>query len=304
MEIDRRKFIATAGTIIGGIPLASIIHAKDGFEPVCFGVFADSHYADREAMSLRYYRESLDKLSECVDLMNELNVDFLIELGDFKDQGDPPDERETLRFLETIEKEFCRFRGPRYHVLGNHDHDSVSKRQFLKAISNTGFDRALPYYSFDSASFHFVVLDANYRPDGVAYGRGNFDWTEAYIPGRQLRWLKKDLAKTVKPTVVFVHQRLDVNWENRIYGPVNAAEVRKVLEDSGKVLIVFQGHEHAGASGLVNNIPYYTLKGMIEGSGSENNSYVTVSIDRNLRISIKGYRRAESDQFPRLSVSG
>lgn len=304
MDIDRRKFIAATITVIGGAPLASLIHVKDDFKPVRFGMFTDSHYADREPLHSRYYRESLDKLSECVDLMNELNVDFLIQLGDFKDQGDPPDERETLRFLETIEGEFCRFRGPRYHVLGNHDHDSVSKNQFLKAISNTGFDRALPYYSFDSASFHFVVLDANYRPDGVAYGRGNFDWTDAFIPGRQLRWLEKDLAETVKPAVVFIHQRLDVNTENRIYGPLNAPEVRKVLENSGKVIIVFQGHDHAGASGRVNNIPYYTLKGMIEGSGPESNSYVTVSIDRDLRISIKGYRRAVSGQFPRLSVSG
>ena len=304
MDIDRRKFISTTITIIGGIPLASLIHAKDDFEPVCFGMFTDSHYADREPLHSRHYRESLDKLSECVDLMNELKVDFLIELGDFKDQRDPPDEKETLRFLDTIEKGFCRFKGPHYHVLGNHDHDSITKGQFLNGISNSGFDRALPYYSFDTASFHFVVLDANYRPDGKAYGCGNFDWTSAFVPGRQLRWLEKDLAGTVKPTVVFIHQRLDINQENRIYGPVNAAEVRKVLEDSGKVIIVFQGHEHAGASGRINNIPYYTLRGMIEGSGPESNSYATVSIDRDLNINIKGYHRAVSDYLPPVSVPG
>ena len=49
MDIDRRKFNSAAITIVGGIPLASSINAKDCFVPVCFGVFADSHYADREA---------------------------------------------------------------------------------------------------------------------------------------------------------------------------------------------------------------------------------------------------------------
>jgi len=279
------------------MPFSSMVLSGSDIKPVRFGIFTDSHYADRESSGTRFYRESIDKLSECIDVMNSENVDFMIELGDFKDQGDPPDEKETIRFLSVIEKEYCRFNGAHYHVLGNHDHDSISKKQFLNGISNTGFSKAEAYYSFNSGHVHFIVLDANYSSDGKPYDHGNFDWTDAYVPLQQLKWLKKDLVVNRKPSVVFIHQRLDISDENRIYGPGNAVSVREILEDSGKVIGVFQGHEHAGAMSHINKIPYYTLRGMIEGSGPDNNSYVIVNIDRDLTITVKGFRKAVSDQF-------
>lgn len=277
--------------------MSGIVLPENDFSPVRFGILTDSHYADRENVGTRYYKESVNKLSECVDLMNEQNVDFLIELGDFKDQGNPPDEKETLRFLDIIEKEFCRFNGPHYHVLGNHDHDSISKKQFLSGISNTGFAEASGYYSFDAGSVHFVVLDANYSSSGIPYNNGNFDWTDAHVPFRQLSWLKKDLSKKRKPAVVFIHHRLDVASDNSVYGPGNAGVIRKILEDSGNVIVVFQGHEHEGALNRINNITYYTLKGMVEGSGAENNSYIIAEIGRDLKIRISGYRNAVSGEF-------
>mgnify|MGYP001163425168 FL=1 len=297
MKTNRRKFIETTITILGGIPLSGLVLSGNSRIPVRFGIFTDSHYADRESLGSRYYRESLKKLSECVDLMNDQKVDFLIELGDFKDQGNPPEESETIRFLEVMEKEFCRFRGPRFHVLGNHDHDSISKRGFLERISNTGFPEAAGYYSFTMNSVHFIVLDANYSTGGIPYNRGRFDWTDAYVPERQLRWLRKDLRRNNMPSVIFLHHRLDATGDNSIYGPGNAHEIRKILEDSGKVLIVFQGHEHEGALNRINNITYYTLKGMVEGSGPENNSYAIAEIGRDLTVTIKGFRRAKWGEF-------
>jgi len=297
MKTSRRKFIETTVTILGGIPLSGIILSGDKIRTVRFGILTDSHFADRDHLGSRYYRDSLKKLSECVDLMNEQKVDFLIELGDFKDQGNPPDGAETLRFLDLIEKEFSLFRGRRFHVLGNHDHDSISKGEFLERITNTGFTKAAAYYSFNVNSVHFIVLDANYSTGGIPYNRGKFDWTDAYVPERQLSWLRKDLIMNNLPTVVFLHHRLDASGENSIYGPGNAAEIRKILEDSGKVIIVFQGHEHEGALSRINKITYYTLKGMVEGSGPENNSYALAEIGRDLSVTIKGYRNAASGEF-------
>ena len=297
MKTNRRKFLATTVTIIGAIPFSEIILSKDNFRPVRFGIFTDTHFADRDSSGSRFYRESLNKLSECVDLMNEQKADFLIELGDFKDQGNPPEESETFRFLDIAEREFNRFVGPRYHVLGNHDHDSISKREFLDRIDNTGFSKASVYYSFNVNSFHFVVLDANYSSEGIPYNNGKFDWTDAYVPEQQLLWLRKDLKGNRMPVVVFLHHRLDASFENSIYGPRNAAEIRKILEDSGNVLIVFQGHEHAGALSRINRITYYTLKGMVEGSGAENNSYIIAEIGRDLSVRITGYRNAASGEF-------
>jgi len=97
--------------------------------------------------TLRYYRESMAKMAECVAFMNDRKVDFLVEVGDFKDEGTPVLERDTLKYLEDIERIFGRFDGKRYHVLGNHDLDSISKEQFLSRVENTGVATGSKYYS-------------------------------------------------------------------------------------------------------------------------------------------------------------
>jgi metallophosphoesterase superfamily enzyme len=108
----------------------------------------------------------LDKLAACVAEMNRERVDFLVELGDFKDQDTPPVESRTLEYLERIEGVFRKFEGPRYHVLGNHDMDSISKAQFLARVENAGIPSERSYYSFDLRGIHGVVLDANFTREG------------------------------------------------------------------------------------------------------------------------------------------
>jgi hypothetical protein len=226
--------------------------------------------------------------------MNTQKVDFLLELGDFKDQDSPPVEQRTISYLQAVEKIFQQFNGPTYHVLGNHDVDSISKTQFLAQIENTNISPERSYYSFDFNGLHFVVLDANYRCDGADYDHGNFDWADANIPDFELQWLKQDLATAPGPVIVFVHQPLDGT------GPVyvnNAEEVRQILQQSGKILTVFQGHHHPGSYSLIQGIHYYTLKALVEGPGAENNSYAVVEVRPDRSITITGYRKAVSKQL-------
>ena len=299
-KINRRKFVETTAFAIGGITLPGMAMAMSKFKPIKFGILTDIHYAvapDNPELN-RYYRQSLEKVSECVALMKDQKADFLIELGDLKDQGNPPNEIETLQYLNTIEKELMRFKGPIYHVLGNHDHDSISKLQFLKAIANDGFFNALNYYSFTRNSFHFIVLDANYNYLSEEYDHGNFDWTEAHIPNDQLKWLKNDLKLHKKPTIVFVHHQLDSpKVADKRHCPDNADQVRQILEDSGRVVAVFQGHYHKGGLNKINNIFYYTLKAVVEGSGPENNNYAIVEIGDDSIIRIKGYQKTKSENL-------
>lgn len=262
-----------------------------GRRPGRFGVVTDCHYADAERQGTRFYRESLGKLAECVDRMNVEKVDFLIELGDFKDQNQPAVEDKTLGHLQNIEAAFRRFQGRRYHVLGNHDMDSISKRQFLAHVENTGIEAGRSYYSFDVGGLHFIVLDANYRPDGSDYDRGNFDWTSASIPARELDWLRQDLVTCSGGVVVFVHQRLD--GEGLVFVK-NAPQVRQILQASNRVLTVFQGHDHDGDYRLLDGIPYYTLKAVVEGHGADNNSYASVEVHPDQTITVTGYHKASS----------
>lgn len=298
--MNRRKFVESTVTLIAAAPFTSLAFETKKFKPVRFGIVTDIHYADRTPNINRYYKESLAKVRECVDLMNKQRVDFLIEIGDLKDEGNPPKESDTLHFLTTIENEFKRFKGPLYHVLGNHDHDSISKQQFLDGITNHNFPKALNYYSFNKGSFHFIVLDANYTSEGKEYDHGNFDWKDAHIPDQQIEWLKKELKDNKTPTIVFVHQQLDTpafEESHKIYCPDNADAVRKVIEHSGNVIGVFQGHYHPGSLHTINNIYYYTLKAVIEGSSPENNNYAIVEIGKDLVTHIKGFRKTQSQNL-------
>lgn len=261
---------------------------------VKFGIVTDCHYADAEKVGTRFYRHSLDKLVECVEVMNAQQVDFFIELGDFKDQDSPPVEQKTLLYLRTVESVFHRFDGPTYHVLGNHDVDSISKTQFLANIENTDIDPSKRYYSFDFNGMHFVVLDANYKSDGTDYDHGNFDWTDANVPPAELQWLRQDLAASRSAVIILTHQLIDGTGLHYVN---NAAEVREVLEQSGRVLAVFQGHLHDGGYSLINGIHYCTLKAMVEGPGPENNSYAIVEVRPDLSITVTGYHKAVSKRL-------
>jgi len=301
--VNRRKFFDTSVAFMGAALLPGYVKARrvlplpPDFMPdptpgrtnnlkqtVRFGLLTDLHYADIPASGTRIYRDSYQKAIDCIAVSNEQKVDFVIETGDFKDQG--PDAAATLSYLQAIETELQKFNGPTYHVLGNHDADNISKTQFLANIRNTDIPPDKKFYSFDKKGVHFVVLDANYRSDGADYDSGNFDWTDANIPKNQLDWIAADLASAKGPAIVFVHQLLDGTGSTYVK---NAAAVRTVLENSGKVAAVFQGHHHAGSYKLINGIHYYTLKAMVERAYPANNAFAIVEIIPNDRIIIDGY---------------
>jgi alkaline phosphatase len=290
--MNRRKFVKTSSVLLSGAfvwPGGDLPRNKK----LKFGWVTDIHYAVRENNGNRYYSESIQKLREAVDLFNSLKLDFVIETGDFKDQDEPPVREKTLQYLKDIENEFAKYKGDRFHVFGNHDADSISKEDFMNIVENTGIDGSGTFYSFEKKGFKCVVLDACFRPDGKPYDKGNFDWTDTIIPDIELQWLRKELESSSSPVLVFVHQQLDGSGDGAHYVN-NSNEVREVLEASGKVLAVFQGHYHEGGYNKINNIHYITGKAMIEGSGEENNSYCVATVTVSGDIRIDGYRRSPS----------
>ena len=300
--VTRRTFLKSSGFIIAGLstglPFARGIGIDDKAK-LTFGIVTDAHYADADPIGSRNYRESLVKMTEFVNLMNDKKVDFIIELGDLKDQDNPVTEESTLKYLDAIEKVYGQFNGPRYHVLGNHDVDSISKEQFLARVENTGIAKGSTHYSFDLKGIHFAVLDANYIADGSDYDHGNFDWTDANIPLKQLNWFKKDLASSTRPVITFVHQQLDVTGST---GVKNGPQVRQVLRESKRAIAVFQGHHHAGYYSYIEGVHYYTLKGMVEGSGVQNNSYAIVEVYDNNSIVVTGYRKALGKEMKEVVI--
>jgi len=295
--VTRREFLKGTGVLLAGLASGTAFARADKTNSkakISFGIVTDAHYANTGPSGARHYKESLTKMAECVSLMNDKKVDFLIELGDFKDQGKPATEESTLDFLTAIEKVYAQFQGPRYHVLGNHDMDSISKEQFLARVENTGVKKDASYYSFDAQGTHFVVFDANFNAKGKDYDHGKFNWTDSNIPPKELDWLKKDLASSTGPVIAFVHQQLDVKGAT---GVKNSPQVRQILQESKRTLAVFQGHHHAGHHSHIEGIHYYTLKAMVDGTGKENNSYAIVDLYEDNSIVVTGYRKAVSKEL-------
>lgn len=255
--------------------------AEDSPLPLKIGLITDVHHADKPAAGNRYYRESLRKLEDAALQFERDKLGFLVELGDLIDAADSVETE--LRYLKTIDGEFSNICDDRHYVLGNHCVDTLKKEEFLGTV---GQEKS--YYSFDRGGYHFVVLDSCFRSDGQPYGRKNSIWTDANIPPAELEWLEADLKLTSQPVIVFAHQRLDVSNH---YGVKNAADVRRVLEASGGVQAVFQGHSHRNDVNSIEGIHYCTLVAMIEGSGASNNGYSTLRLDASGTIAVEGFRK-------------
>lgn len=289
--MGRRKFLAYSG-LVSSATILGLNACKDR-KSLRFGIVTDTHYADREVAGSRYYRQAKEKLKEFVSLMNEKKVDFVVHLGDFKDQDENPVEENTLQYLRELEAVFQGFDGPTYHVLGNHDMDSISKKQFLENVTNTDIAKDLSYYSFDFKDHHFIVLDANYRSDMQSYEKGNFEWTDPNLPEEQLEWLREDLKQNIRPTIVFIHQPLDGDDH---YFVKNSPKIRTILEESGQVHAVLQGHMHQERHNHINGIHYCTFLAVVDGDGEENNCYSVAEVQED-GILLTGYRRANSGKL-------
>ena len=251
---------------------------------VRLGFITDCHYAAHiERGPLLQYPQGCGKVRAFAEEMNRQGADFVIEGGDFKDLGRSP--AESLAYLDAIESELARFRGPRYHVLGNHDHDNLAKDEFLSHVRNDGRP-ARAFYSFERGGIRFIVLDACYRPDGTAYCRGNFFWRNAFLPEEQLAFLRAELDAAKGPCVPVLHQQLDAEDDTCIR---NAPDVRAILEKSGKVKCVLQGHLHEGSFREVNGIGYYTCKASLVGDGSGGGAFALVDFLADGSVDIRGF---------------
>ena len=287
-QSGRRTFVRNGALVLAAASLTPAdLFARDEEARLRVGLVTDLHYADKPPAGTRHYRETLGKLAEVARQFHEHKPDFIVELGDFIDAAASVDvEQRYLKKVNTVFSTICE---DRHYVLGNHCVDTLTKDEFLG-----GIDRKKSYYSFDRGGFHFVVLDACFRSDGKPYERRNFEWTDANIPPAELDWLKTDLKMNEKPVIVFAHQRLDVSNN---HGVKNNAEVRKLLESSGNVLAVFQGHSHQNDLKIIGGIHYCTLVAMVEGSGEANNGYSVMEIESNGTIRPNWFPKAEELQL-------
>lgn len=219
------------------------------------GVFADPHYSSAElTCGRRYNSRSLEKIERALAHFAAEGCDLIVCLGDLIDR-----EETHAREIENLRHVGELFDACPIDIIamrGNHDGFAFHEKEFYEVLGERCRPRSLCI-----EGKHLFFADACYFEDGRPYQPGEGDWTDTFFPAVDI--LKTFLHDTRGVVYVFMHQNIDpsVPENHRLR---NDAEVRRLLEESGRVATVFQGHYHHGAETVENGIHYLTLPAMCE----------------------------------------
>ena len=281
--------------------LLNCVYSKDIDKPrFSFGVIADCQYCNikvpREAK--RQYSLSKNKLTECVEKFNQIDLDFVVHLGDFIDRD--------FSSFEDILPVFNKLRARSYHVLGNHDF-SVADELKSKVPKVLGLKEK--YYQFRRHGYRFLVLDGNdvslhayaatdpRKKDAMDYHKtlpsGTPTWNGALGDG-QIEWLEKELRDAERAgenVMIFCHFPI---FPENIHNLWNAKEVLRSISRFKNVVAYMNGHNHAGGYGVVDGQHFLTLKGMVD---SHESAYSVVNVYED-RLEISGFGRQKNMNLP------
>lgn len=229
------------------------------------GLFADSHYSSAAlTCGCRYNRKSLQKIKSAFEAFAKEKCDLVICLGDLIDHEKK--HSDEILHLQEIADIIKRYAIKTVVIMGNHDAFSFTEEEFYIILGEDCKPKTLSV-----AGKTLLFADACYYKNGDHYRVGDDDWTNTYVP--DLKSLEEKLSSSVGDCYVFMHQNVDaaIREDHRIF---NDVEFREVIEKSGKVKGVYQGHYHAGNYSKLNGIKYITLPAMCE----RKNAYFVVEI--------------------------
>ncbi len=218
-------------------------------------IITDIHYGYNTRNKLGAKAPRLMK--KFIDTVEKQQPDFVVDLGDRVSASDPAQD---LGWLQSLSGYFNKLSMPHYHLMGNHDRDYIPAGETRKILGSTEQS-----FSLDSGGFHLVFLNSNV----AVWGLGP---QGLRIPDADIQWLKDDLNRTEKPSLVFAHipldgvgiEKLPVSNPGRRFDYVNAGAIRTVMEDSGKVLLCMSGHKHKDRLNEINGIHYVTLQSLTQ----------------------------------------
>jgi len=224
-----------------------------------FALITDVHFGPpaRFAGQLRKLSHTATPLTrEFVTAMNDrFRPELVVNLGDvIEDEGVEQDRAQYGIFLGLLSN----LHAPRVHVAGNHDTVNLSDTDLAALWNHQGS----LHYSRDVGPVHFVVLRTVETKD-----------VRVDLPPEQLEWLAADLVQTTRRAVVLMHHPasdmlLEGNrWFERaphICRVSNRKLLRNVLEESKKVIAVFNGHVHWNHLDVIEGIPYITVQSLTE----------------------------------------
>ena len=262
------------------------------------GVISDCQYCDCDVKWDRYYKKAPQRLEEAIAILNKDSLDYTIHLGDFIDKD--------FESLDSILPIWKKLKSPSYHVLGNHDFevkDSL-KEEVIKQLNLKN-----RYYSFVKNDWRFIVLDGNDLSYHGALTRTKKEQTDSLfnlLKNKEVPYLKKWNGALSSDQLTWVKGELDAAVKNNqkvgfyCHFPIfpidqhniwNREQFLSLIKPYDNVKIFFNGHNHAGAYQIENNVHYVTFKGMVDTKSTS--AFAKVKFEKDT-VSIEGFYREPS----------
>ena len=217
------------------------------------GLFSDPHYSSHELTGgNRRNNLSLGKMRAALEQFKAAGCHRVICLGDLTD-GETTREQEVSNMRE-IAALFASCPLPIQVVMGNHDAYVFEAEEFYALLG--GCEPT----DVHEGNVHLLFVDLNYTAAGVRYTPHGFHWDDVGHPDPAA--LREKLANCDGDVYLFMHQNVDIAIPAADHRAANAEEICRIIEESGKVKAVYQGHFHWGHRSQRNGVDYVTLPAM------------------------------------------
>lgn len=217
------------------------------------GIFTDSHYSSAECTcGDRYNSRSLEKIREALAFFKAEHCELVLSLGDLIDRES--EHQKEVENLQQIADTIVASELPFLALMGNHDAFAFTVEEFYNILGQQYKPKDIC-----DGQCNLIFLDTCYFTSGMHYMPGDSDWTNTFLPN--LSELKEKIAACSGKVYVFSHQNIDPTVQEQ-HIVANATEICDILEQSGKVRAVYQGHYHPGNQYEQNGILYRTFPAM------------------------------------------
>jgi Icc protein len=227
---------------------------------------------------------------EFVGAMNRIvRPDLVINLGDVvEDETPEADERHYHQIAQVLRELDCDV----LHLTGNHDEVNLSPEQ-LRALRGPWSAQA----PLRAGGFEVLTLATH------------SDLERTWVEDADVARLEAELGAGEGPAIVCMHHPISEQdlrgnpWFERAphLALVEGRErVRRVIEASGRVRAVFNGHVHWNHHVVHGGVPYFTIQSLIENVAAPDAApqpaaaWATAEFgERGVRVEVRGWDSAE-----------
>lgn len=304
---------------------------SQGREPLfSFGLISDVQHADipdgRSFLGVpRYYRHSILVLQRAVKEWNaHQKHKFVINFGDIVDGFCPRDQ--SFNTVKKVVNEFDMFKGPVYHMIGNHCLYNLPRSKLLPLLKIQS-PEGHAYYDFSPVlEYRFVVLDGydisaigwpqdhpktlealkflreknpnveKNSPTGLVGLERRFLMFNGAVGKEQMEWLNgvlQEATELKQKVVVCCHLPLDPGASSKEALLWNYDEVMELIHRYNCVKVCLAGHDHRGGFSIDSHgVHHRVLEAALEcPPGTDAFGYINVYDDG---ISLVGTGKMES----------